>query len=413
MLFDDLLNEAVQVNNTVDSLLRRVPSQHSDQVSYYKSNFSFPECFAFNLAGAFVHYGYVSREKENFLDSVVRKFSLPHPASYYLELQRLKSGNEYYNYDVKYGHDFDYSNCIWMMLFLFGQSYVHEEVIGNIISPYVMILIRSLNDGNNVSDYEMSYIVKITESFAAALRKIQNNQNIPFETTKRPVPASSSARSSVGTNAPSPSGSNSISSSQELPLKVEKVGGTLGPVDRDNCRTVCVGVDIVNPNKNKMASFITVEVTLSDANGNVVDVINEDIYHIDAGATFHFGYTKVWVNGSVVNISANAYARGFVDTNKTAMDGTSFGNCSLNNDFAANICTVGGLLKSDYNRPIQGCTVHFQIVNASGKIIGGDNVYLDYLPAGQTRSISSDLSLCIQGGSKIIHSIDFDLRQMA
>lgn len=75
-----------------------------------------------------------------------------------------------------------------------------------------------------------------------------------------------------------------------------------------------LGVDIENPNKTKMAANISLEITLTDASNNIVDVINDTLYCIDADTIFHYGNQKVWMRGNVARISASAYAKEFIDT---------------------------------------------------------------------------------------------------
>lgn len=414
MALSSFLGEAKRIAQNADNLLQKVSWSHSDEVAEFKSKFSFCECMAFNIAGAFVHFGYVNREKEEFLDSVIKEFNLTKPASYYLDLQSTKAGNDYYEYDVKYGHKFDYLDSIWMYLFKFGQGYAGVDIISEIVNPYAILLISVMNDGNNVPDDKLTFIMDLPQSFSWALECIQNHRDIPLTSqTKKPVNNTQSfdtgrsfTNSASGSfnNSPSPLSSNS---SEELPLQITKVGGSLGQISRDNDRTVSVGIDIYNPNKDKMAVLVTVEITLSDSNGNVVDVINDTLYYIDAGSTFHYGYEKVWVKGNVSKISGNAYARGFVNVGNTYLDGTAFTNCSLNNDNSSDTCTVSGLLKSGYTKPIYDFKMYYQVLSSNGEIVGGDNVYVDVLPAGQSRSISNDHSLRIQNGNSIVHSVDF------
>ena len=408
------LGEVKKIKGNVDALLQKVSWGHADEVNEFKTKFNFSECFVFNIAGAFVNFGYVDRDKEQFLESVIREFGLSKPASYYLDLNNSKSGNEYYEYDVKYGHKFDYLESIWMYLFKFGQGYAGVDFVNEIVMPYAMFLINIMNNGNPVSDDKLSIVIDLTSSYQWAIDCIQNRRDIPLTSqSKKPVNNTQSFGTAQNTNnlsngsfdtSPSPLNSNS---SAELPLQVTKVGGSLGAISRDNDRTVSVGIDIYNPNKDKIAVGVTVEITLSDPNGNVVDVIDDTLYYIDAGATFHYGYEKVWVKGNIAKISGNAFARGFVNVSNTYLDGTAFTNCTLNNDNSSDTCTVSGLLKSFYTKSIYDFKMYYQVLSSNGEIVGGDNLYVDVLPAGQTRSISTDHSLRILNGDSIVHSVDF------
>lgn len=167
-----------------------------------------------------------------------------------------------------------------------------------------------------------------------------------------------------------------------------------------------LGVDIENPNKTKMAANISLEITLTDASNNIVDVINDTLYCIDADTIFHYGNQKVWMRGNVARISASAYAKEFIDTDgKKFMDGTQFTNPAVQHGNGD--CTLTGWLKSNYTKNIEKCYVYYQYIE-NGKIVGGNYEIINFLPAGATRAIKSTSTVDVKMSS-FNYSIDFDL----
>ena len=347
----------------------------------YKARYDIREAIAFNLAYVITADQDIARAELSDFDTVCKILGSDIKSAVYLAMTKSKAGSRYRELKEKYSHDFsagDVKTNMWAHLLvasipldlvsIFTDDFVH---------PYVDVLIEFVKEDGNIDDSEMAYMNLMLDSIKNVMSFYQ---------------------SAVG--------NDDSDDSEELPLKVIKTGGTMGPKDSDGDFNILLGVDIQNPNPTKLASNVSVEITLKDANGRIVEVINDSLYCIDAGATFHYGVEKKWIHGDVKNFSASAYAREYIDVgDKTFMDGAVFSNFSLAH--GDNDCDLSGQLKSNYNKGIDKCYVYYQFIN-DGKIVGGNYAIVDYLPAGGTRSIK-DTSFVDIKANRLEYSIDFDL----
>jgi len=376
------INGIIAAKDALDASFQK----HMEASAYreYKERYDIREAIAFNLAYVITADADIARQELSNFDAICKLLGHGIKTAEYLAMLKVKAGSQFRSLKEKYSHDFsgdDVKTNMWAMMMSVsvpvGES---DAFMDNIVHPYVDVLIEFIKEDGNVEEAEMEYMNRI-------LASITNVLNLLKEAF----------------------GNNGAASSDELPLKVVKTGGTMGPKDSDGDFNILLGVDIENPNRTKLAANVSIEITLTDANGRVVEVINDSLYCIDAGATFHYGVEKKWIHGDVKSISATAYAREYVDVgDKTFMDGAVFSNFSLAHGH--NDCDLTGQLKSCYNKGIEKCYVYYQFIE-NGRIVGGNFAIVDYLPAGATRSIK-DTSFVDVKASKLEYSIDFDLGSM-
>ena len=273
---------------------------------------------------------------------------------------------------------------MWFQLFVLAQLQDEIDFLEDFNRPYGMeLLLAIIQSDGEVEEEETAYIMQQLLSLQNVIAQLNGEEVINSDDN-----------------------SLNSSSTQAMPLNVTKVGGTTGPKDRDGDFNILLGVDIENPNSDKIATGVTVEITLKSSTGSITEVITDTLYCIDAGATFHYGYEKRWISGDVSNISANAYAREFIDVGgNTFMDGAIFSNFSIYHDDGE--CDITGEIRSTYNKTIDGCYLYYQL-KKDGEIVGGNSTYIDVLPAGATRSLKINNSVDVQA-AQLEYSVDFDL----
>lgn len=381
---NESLKSAAEIMSTLDRLITAAEKEGSNLVKDFKERFNIVDALAFNIAATILSDGSVDDDQEEFLNTFLTQNGSDKDASYYFGLFLRKKSDEYKELESKYGHEFDSLDSMWMQLLVISTKQTQVNYCGEFVTDYTFkLLIPIIESDGNVEDDEIGYCKKLTQSLANVADAITNKN--------------------------SNSGSDSSASNSAMPLKVTGVGGTLGPKDRDGEFNIMLGVDIHNPNPDKLASMVTVEITLKSKSGSITEVITDTIYCIDAGATFHYGCEKYWMKGQVSNISAAAYAQEFLDIgNKKLMDGAVFSNFSITH--GRDCCDITGELKSNYNKTINGCYLYYQL-KKDGKILGGNNTYVDILPIGATRSLKIENSVDVKAG-QLVYSIDFDLRSI-
>lgn len=368
----------------------------------YKSRYDICEATAYNFARIITDDNGFDFRTLNDYKTICKLFEPRVNAEQYISMMKTKKGSSYLELTEKYSHSFsasEYETNMWSNMLMYALVLKSHTFMDNLVKPYMDVMleiVKTIAEGLEYMNQYRESLTSTIEVFSKIIAK-DSGENCASNTDSIAIRNNDNARSR-----------NMIPKNNDaaLPLKVVKVGGTTGAKDRNGYFNALLGVDIENPNKTKMASNISLEITLTDAEGNIVDVITDTLYCIDAGTTFHYGTEKVWMHGKVGRISASAYAGSFFDVGDIKfMDGTKFTNPAVQHGDGD--CTLTGWLKSNYTKNIENCYVYYQYIE-NGKIVGGNYETINFLPAGATRAIKSTSTVDVKMSS-FNYSIDFDL----
>lgn len=192
-----------------------------------------------------------------------------------------------------------------------------------------------------------------------------------------------------------------------LPLKVRAVGGSSARREGDGY-VLSLGVDIENPNADRMAREIRIDVTLKDQAGGVIAVIGEKLECIDPGAVYHYGVTRRIKGAAVASISAKARPARYIKLSTSVMKQIAMEGLSIAEEESGRV--LKGRLVGKYDRPLRSLTLHYQLLSAENKILGGGAEWmLDGLAAGGEREFSTKLSVPVKGAAKVVYSVDFNV----
>ena len=195
-----------------------------------------------------------------------------------------------------------------------------------------------------------------------------------------------------------------------LPLKVRALGGTAGKRNGD-VYMLSLGVDIENPNPDRMARGVGIDITLKDKNGSVITVIKDQIQSIDPGTVYHYGVTRKIRGAATAGLSAKARASAFLKLSTPIMKHVKLSNLRLSKH--PNGVRLCGTLNSEYDRPLRSMTLHYHFLSADNKILGGSNEWLfDRMQAGGELEISSVVPVAIANTAKAVYSVDFDAMEL-
>ena len=194
------------------------------------------------------------------------------------------------------------------------------------------------------------------------------------------------------------------------PLKVRAVGGTAGKRDGD-AYPLSLGIDLENPNPDRMARDVAVDVTLKDRNGNTVAVLRDRISSIDPASVFHFGITKRIRGGAVASISATAKAGSYLKLKTPIMKHIRLKDCR--------VCRDGGKMKLDgvltgtYGQALSSLCLHYQFLSAENKLLGGGSEwFFDGMQSDAPITAALTLPVEIKGAAKVVYSVDFDALEL-
>jgi len=191
-----------------------------------------------------------------------------------------------------------------------------------------------------------------------------------------------------------------------LPPKIGAIGGSAGRRQGD-AYPLSLGIDIINPNTDKMARDVRVDITLKDKAGAVITVIGDRIECIDPGATYHYALSRKIRGAAVGSIRASAHANGHLTLTTPIMNHVQIDNVRTSADDAGT--RLSATLKNGYDCTIRALTVHYQFLSKSGKPLGGGSEWLlGELPSGTTKELNARVSVPIASVASVVFSVDFD-----
>ncbi len=199
----------------------------------------------------------------------------------------------------------------------------------------------------------------------------------------------------------------------DMPLKVVKTGGTVSPngYSKTECN-ISIGAEILNPNKNKVALNVDVEIVFLDSSGRIFDVKHSRINFIDANTTFHFGYEEWCLDNRITNFRVNASAehysdRGGITMNFADVIKMSDLNYILGRDDEDD--SFAGVVTNLFNVPLDNVSVFYHCVDSNDDIVGGNWAYVDVLGANRNYTVQKSASVNLKA-SKIKYSFDYDIK---
>ena len=195
-----------------------------------------------------------------------------------------------------------------------------------------------------------------------------------------------------------------------LALKVRALGGTAGKREGE-IYPLSLGVDIENPNDGYMALGISVDITLKDKAGNVIDVIADKLDCMDPAMIYHYGITKKIKGAAVASISAVVKARQYIKLSTPIMKHVFLDSVAISGKGSES--ELMGILESKYDCPLRTLTLHYQFLSAENKILGGGSEWcFDGLSDKEPLLFSSKIGMSIPNCAKVVYSINFNALEL-
>lgn len=287
---------------------------------------------------------------------------------------RNPEGEAYRHYRTKYGNSFTlFDGSYWSTCLALGIDAGEIEQVLHYLRLFTVCLMEYayMGDRNPKTTYTWTYY----ESFRAMLDDL----------TAPPEP-------------------------DPLPLKVRALGGTAGKREGESY-ALSLGIDIENPNPDRMAYDVEVDVTLKDRNGDVIATVKDRICSIDPGVVYHYGVTRKIRGAATASISAVARAGMHLKLSTPIMKHIRLTAFRQIKQEAAT--SVRGDLRSEYDTPLRSLTFHYQFLSTDNKILGGGSEWIseEIAPKGAT-TVASELPLVIKNATKVVYSFDFDAMEL-
>ena len=332
------------------------------------------EQFSFALLSEAHTQGWEMASAENFYRHACGKIIAPEVITAMIEAFRNPSGKEYRAYAQKYGNRFSaLDGSYWSTVLALG---IDAEQVGEVMQYLRLFTVclmefAYMEDRNPDATYTWCYY----DSFRLMLDEL----------LAEPDP-------------------------EPLPLKVRALGGSAGKKEQDSYY-LSLGVDIENPNLDRLARNIQLDIVLKDKEGNVITTIGDKLESLDPGAIYHYGVTRKIRGNAVASFSATAKAAAHLKLQTPIMKHVALSELRLKKNGEG--MHFSGTMTGKYDTPLRSMTLHYQFLSAQNKILGGGSEWvLDGLEPGGTRSVSSKIALPIEGAAKVVYSVDFDVVQL-
>ncbi len=194
------------------------------------------------------------------------------------------------------------------------------------------------------------------------------------------------------------------------PLKIRAVGGSAGKREQDSY-SISLGVDIENPNLDRMAKDIAIDITLKDKDGNVIATVGDKLECLDPGVIYHYGVTKKIRGAAIASIAATAKPAGYLHLQTPLMKHIELSSLRLSKTNGG--MQLSGNMTSRYESSLRSVMLHYQFLDADNKILGGGSEWIfDGLGAGQTASFESKIAVSVPRAAKAVYSFDFNALEL-
>lgn len=332
------------------------------------------EQFSFALLSEAHTQGWEQETAENFYRHACGKVVENEVIETMIEIFRDRSSKEYRAYAQKYGNRFTaLDGSYWATVLALGIDAGQVSEVMQYLRLFTVCLMEFayMEDRNPDATYTWCYY----DSFRQMLDDL----------TAEPDP-------------------------EPLPLKVRALGGSAGKREQDTYY-LSLGLDIENPNFDRLARGIQLDITLKDKEGQVITVIGDKLESLDPGAIYHYGVTRKIRGNAVASFSATAKAVSHIKLQTPIMKHVALSELRLRKN--GDGMHFSGNMIGKYDVPLRSMTLHYQFLSAQNKILGGGSEWvLDGLEPGGTRQVNSKIALPIEGAAKVVYSVDFDVVQL-
>lgn len=332
------------------------------------------EQFSFALLSEAHTQGWEQETAENFYRHACGKVIENEVIETMIEIFRDRSSKEYRAYAQKYGNRFTaLDGSYWATVLALGIDAGQVSEVMQYLRLFTVCLMEFayMEDRNPDATYTWCYY----DSFRQMLDDL----------TAEPDP-------------------------EPLPLKVRALGGSAGKREQDTYY-LSLGLDIENPNFDRLARGIQLDITLKDKEGQVITVIGDKLESLDPGAIYHYGVTRKIRGNAVASFSATAKAVSHIKLQTPIMKHVALSELRLRKNGEG--MHFSGNMIGKYDVPLRSMTLHYQFLSAQNKILGGGSEWvLDGLEPGGTRQVNSKIALPIEGAAKVVYSVDFDVVQL-
>lgn len=189
-------------------------------------------------------------------------------------------------------------------------------------------------------------------------------------------------------------------------LKVRALGGSASKRDGD-FYYLSLGVDIENPNADRMARGIGIDITLKDKEGNVITVIGDKLESLDPGTVYHYGITRKIRGAAVGSIAAMATASSYLKLTTPIMKHFALSGLKITRSQEGMQFT--GSIASEYDTALRSLTLHYQFLSKDNKILGGGSEWLaSGVAPNAPAAFSTKVAVPVACAAKVVYSIDFD-----
>lgn len=330
--------------------------------------------FSFALLSEALTQGLSEEEAESFYRHAVSAVIPPATVSAMLAAFRDRSGEAWRAYEKKYGNRFSLSDgSYWSACLAVGIDAQQMNDVLHYLRLFTVVLMEfAYMDGRNpTKTYTWTYY----ESFRAMLDALMAEPD------------------------PDP-----------LPLRVRAVGGTAGKREGD-AYLLSLGLDVENPNPDRMARDVHLDILLKDREGNVIASVKDRIASLDPDTVYHYGITRRIKGEAVASIAATARAGSHLKLSTPIMKHARLESPRIRREEDGILLT--GTLSGAYDLPLRSITLHYQFLSADNKILGGGGEWLsDGLPAKASRKIRSQIPVSPKNAEKVVYSIDFDALEL-
>jgi hypothetical protein len=332
------------------------------------------EQFSFALLSEAHTQGWEEETAENFYRHACDKVIAPEVVASMIMAFRNRDSKEYRTYAQKYGNRFQaLDGSYWSTVLALGIDAGQISEVMQYLRLFTVCLMEFayMEDRNPDATYTWCYY----DSFRQMLDDL--------------------------TSAPDP---------EPQPLKVRALGGSAGKREGETYY-LSLGVDIENPNPDRLARNIRLDIVLKDKEGKVITTIGDKLESLDPGAIYHYGVTRKIRGNAVASFSATAKAESHLKLQTPIMKHVALSELRLRKTLEGMF--FSGNMTGKYDTPLRSMTLHYQFLNAQNKILGGGSEWvLDGLEPGGTRQVNSKIALPIEGAAKVVYSIDFDVVQL-
>lgn len=290
---------------------------------------------------------------------------------------RNKQGPAYLNLRARYGSDFSLGDgSYWSTALALAIDAGRIEVLMTYLRLFTVCLMEFayMEDRNPDATYTWTYY----ESFRRMLDTL----------TSEPEPET-----------------------EPLPPAVRAMGGTTMPSTGESYY-LSLGVDIENPNPDRMALDIALDITLKDKQGDVITVIKDTLHCIDPASIYHYGITKKIRGAAVAGFSATVHAKSYLKLSTPIMNHVKLADLRMPRTEDGSLRLSGKLLGS-YDTPIRSLVLHYQLLSKDNKILGGGGEWLfDGIAPNAATPVELLLPVVFRGVAKAVHSVDFSVNEL-